>query len=99
MISKRSLGCDLNDVAPRKRLRSNDFFLSNTVSGARAASLLSDANAAGAVGFDADLRSEAFMSTKHYEPLRTTIWHTLVARHPRVQLLASASPPALNDTQ
>ena len=52
MISKRSLGCDLNDVAPRKRLRSNitDLFLSNTVSGARAASLLSDANAAGAAG-------------------------------------------------
>ena len=37
MISNRSLGCDLNDVAPRKRLRSNitNLLLSNTVSGAR----------------------------------------------------------------
>ena len=50
MISKRSLGSDLIDVVPRERLRYNitDLFLSNTVSGASATSLLSDANAAGA---------------------------------------------------
>ena len=48
MISKRSSGCDLNDVALRNRLRSNivHIFLSNTVSGVRVASLLIDANAA-----------------------------------------------------
>ena len=50
MLSKRSLGCDLLGVTAAKRLRLNvaDLFLANEVSGARAASALADAHAAGA---------------------------------------------------
>ena len=52
MLSKRSLGCDLADVAPNKRLKLNlaDFFLSNAVSARRAASLFADADLSGAAG-------------------------------------------------
>ena len=49
MMSKRSLGFDLATMAPAKRFRHNaaDLFLSNSISGSRAASLFSDARAAG----------------------------------------------------
>ncbi len=50
MLSKRSLGCDLVALPPRKRCRANvpDFSLSSTVGGARTQSLLQDAHTAGA---------------------------------------------------
>ena len=48
MISKRSTGCDLEDVPPAKgsRLGLADLFLSNQISGARAARLFADAHSA-----------------------------------------------------
>ena len=48
----------------------------------------------GVVGFDAGLTSVC-MSTND----GSTNWHATVARHPRVQLPASAPLLALNDTQ
>ena len=49
MYSKHSVPDDRNDLPPAKRLRSNlaDLFLTNQVSGRRAASLFSDAAASG----------------------------------------------------
>ena len=57
MLSKRALGCDLVEMSTAKRFRFNiaDLFLSNEVSGARAARIYRDAGDAGAEGV-ADLR-------------------------------------------
>ena len=57
MLSKRSLGCDLEEMATAKRFRCNvaDLFLSNEVSGVTAASTFGDTGDAGAEGV-ADLR-------------------------------------------